>query len=128
MDSATALSIARRIVKGQPPAEYDELYAALLELKVSFSKPESWFLKTTARAIIGVKQVGEKHWIVPGLQGDYYGLYNVWLVRGGKYRCDCHNRLFGSSREKSVCTHVASVILSRRWVELKRSLYQFQGR
>lgn len=110
------------IVSGKAPPQFDELYAALLELKVRFRKPDSWYARAIARVLLGVRQVEERHWLVPGLPGDSYSLYNVWLTREGKYICDCYGRLYGYKRERGICTHVASVMLARRWKELKRAL------
>lgn len=105
---------------GEPVEGYEELYAALLEIKVLFNKPPSWYERALARAILGVRQVGERRWLVPGLPGDYYPFYSVWLSVDGRYKCDCYLRSFGRFREKAICTHIAGVMLSRRWRRLKR--------
>ncbi|MEM1509823.1 MAG: hypothetical protein QW291_07955 [Thermofilaceae archaeon] len=122
MDAGRALALAKRVIAGEPIEGYQELYTVFLELRVLFSKSSSWYERALARAILGVRQVGEGHWLVPSLPGDYHAFYNVWLSAEGKYKCDCHSRTFGSSREKSICTHVAGVIISRRWEKLKRDL------
>lgn len=107
---------------GEPVEGYEELHAVFLELRVLFSKPSSWYERALARVILGVRQVGERYWLVPSLPGDYHAFYNVWLSADGKYKCDCHSRIFGNSREKAIYTHVASVMVSRRWERLKRDL------
>jgi len=122
VDAKEALRLARRIAAGSPPPEYDELYAALLELRVTFSKSESWYVRAVARVLLGVRRVGERHWIVPSLPGDAYDAYNVWLTRDGRYMCDCYARSYGQLRERSICTHVAAVMLARRWEGLRRAL------
>lgn len=131
MISREAFQLARRIVAGEPPREYEELYAALLELRVRFSKPNTWYVRAVARVLLGVRSVGRQHWLVPGLPGDRFEFYNVWLGRGGKYSCDCYSRRYGKSRELRVCTHVASVMLARRWEELRKALlnnaYEFSS-
>ena len=117
-----AMWIARRILAGEPPPGYEELYAAYLELRVIFDKPTSWYLRALARAIMGVRQVGRRHWLVPGIPGDHYSMYNVWLSRGGRYVCDCYGRAYGNRRSRMICTHVAAVQLTRRRDELERVL------
>lgn len=122
VDPREALRLARKIVSGEAPPGFDELYAALLELRVHFSKSQSWYTRAVARVLLGVRQVGERHWVVPSLPGDAYQLYNVWLTCEGKYACDCYTHLYGSRRERSICTHAASVMLARRLEELMRAL------
>ncbi len=122
MNPAEALRLARRVAAGEEPEGCEGLYAALLELRVSFRKPASWYERALARVLLGVRRVGEGHWLVPGLPGDRYPLYNVWLGREGRYYCDCYVRLYGWRRRRAVCTHVASVMLARRWEELRRAL------
>lgn len=109
---------------GEPVKGYEELYATLLEMKVLFNKPPSWYERALARAILGVRQVGERRWLVPGLPGDYYPFYRVWLSVDGRYRCDCYLRSFGRFREKAICTHIAGVMVSRRWRRLKRDFME----
>lgn len=98
----------------------EELYAAVLDLKVSFDrKAKSWYVRALARVLLGPRRLSERHWLVPGgLPGDRYEFYNVWLSRDGKYRCDCYGRTFGERRGREVCTHVAAVMLARRWEEI----------
>lgn len=122
MDLETAMGIARRILAGEPPPGYEELYAAYLELKVTFDKPTSWYFRALTRVIMGVRRVGKRHWLVPGIPGDRYPVYNVWLSKEGKYVCDCYGRAYGDRRSKMICTHVAAVLLVRRRDELKRLL------
>ena len=115
MEVGEAKVVARRVLAGDPPPGYESLYAALLELRVRFDKPRSWYYRALVRAIVGVRRISEKHWLVAGVfPDDYYRAYNVWLNRRGEYECDCYYRRYGKRRRKSICTHVAAVILSRR--------------
>lgn len=114
--------IARKILAGDPPEGYEELFAAYLELKVVFNKPASWYLRALMRVVMGVRQVSKRHWLVPGIPGDQYPVYNVRLSREGKYMCDCYGRAYGDRRSRMVCTHVAATMLARRCEELKRLL------
>ncbi|MEM0459474.1 MAG: hypothetical protein QXZ31_06365 [Thermofilaceae archaeon] len=127
VEPSEALRLARMIVSGKVPSDYDELYAALLELRVLFDKPPSWYTRAVARVLLGIREVGERHWLVPGLPGDAYPLYNVRSTGEGRYVCDCYGHLYGFTRERSICTHVASVMLTRRWAEIRRVLGRDTG-
>ncbi len=113
------LSLAREVLrKGCDKG----LLEALTLLKASFpQKSESWFLRALARYLAGIRKVSYNHWLVPGLPElrDTRPWYNVWL-RDGTYRCDCYARLYGKTREKSVCTHVAAVMLARRYERITK--------
>ncbi|RLE61112.1 MAG: hypothetical protein DRJ32_01870 [Thermoprotei archaeon] len=91
------------------------LIEAFSELRDSFSgKSGSWYIRAIVRMFF-VKKVGRYAWVVEGIRefGDYYPAYQVWLVNN-RYHCSCHTTKFGYRRRKSICTHVAAVILSRK--------------
>ncbi len=110
---------ARKIVRrarGLPSPDDSSLVEALRELMSLFpSKTDSWFERAVIRVLIGVKGKRGSYWLVPGLPelGDKYALYGV-TYRDGKYVCDCYLRMYGRTREKVICTHVAAVMLARR--------------
>lgn len=108
--------LAWAVVHSRAPPRYESLVKAVTELRAFFpNKPDSWVYRAVYRCLLGVKRVGEKHWLVRGSKKlrDAYPYYNVWL-REGRYHCDCHYRAWGRKRRKDVCTHVAAVILHRR--------------
>ena len=47
---------------------------------------------------------------------DWKPLYQVWYSeRGGRWYCTCYFSTFGFARQRDVCTHVAAVMLYRRY-------------
>ena len=89
---------------------------AFWSLRESFpNKPRSWYVRAIVRLLNGVKRVKGDVWILKGIPelGDHYPVYQVWFAKG-RYYCSCYSRKFGYRRRKSICTHVAAVILSRK--------------
>jgi len=122
--------LARLVVHGEAPPEYESLVEALRELRLTFSsKTDSWAFRAVYRCLLGVKRVGERHWLVKGSKklGDKYPYYNVWLTSNGTYRCDCYYRAWGRRRRKEICTHVAAVILHRRQRKLVEYAYEHKN-
>ncbi|RLE78034.1 MAG: hypothetical protein DRJ52_10855 [Thermoprotei archaeon] len=88
---------------------------ALADLKMLFpNKPKSWFTRATIRSFY-VKEVSRNHWTVEGLRelGDHYTEYHV-TFNGSKYACSCYAHMYGYSRKKRICTHIAAVMVYRR--------------
>lgn len=109
-----AREIVRR-ARGLPDPGDDSLIEALRELMALFpDKSDSWFERAVMRVLLGVRRK-RGYWLVPGLPelGDRYTVYGV-VFKGGRYVCDCYLRMYGRTREKVICTHVAAVMLARR--------------
>ena len=48
--------------------------------------------------------------------GDWKPLYQVWFSkREGRWYCTCYFSQFGVLRQRDICTHVAAVMLYRRY-------------
>ena len=99
---------------------------ALNRLKCKFpDKGESWLVRAAIRVAAGVDRVGRNKWRVPGLRelGDAYAWYLVkYSGRFRTYICDCYFHYGGVYRERSVCTHIAAVIVYR---EMNSLLHEF---
>lgn len=116
---------ARSILKGTVPPGLESLAEAYRELRAVFpEKSDSWFYRALYRALAGVEPAGRGRWLVKGFRelGDARPLYNVW-VSEGRYMCDCFFRPHGQARMKSICTHIAAVMLWRR----QRKLDEFRS-
>ncbi|WP_333639369.1 SWIM zinc finger family protein [Pyrobaculum aerophilum] len=104
------------------------LYAAIEQLKEDFpGKSYSWIKRALLR-LGDVKEVREDFYLVEGRRelGDWKPLYQVWLSqREGKWYCTCYFSTFGMRRRRDICTHVAAVMLFRRY---KRALEKLQRR
>ncbi|RLF04447.1 MAG: hypothetical protein DRJ64_06925 [Thermoprotei archaeon] len=93
------------------------VYQGLDHLKESFpNKSYTWYARALTRALVGVRKVGGKHWVVRGFKefGDVSERYNVVQLPDGKYVCDCYSRSYGYYRRGKICTHIAAVILARK--------------
>jgi hypothetical protein len=98
--------------------EYDALMDAVRFLKSNFpNKSESWFIRAIVRAF-NTKESGTNRWTVKGTTkfGDQYGYYRVmYFETARKYTCSCHNTMYGNARKRMICTHIAGVMIYKRW-------------
>jgi len=65
-----------------------------------------------------VREVRENLYAVYGRRelGDWKLLYQVWYSeREGRWYCTCHASAFGFRRRREICTHIAAVLLYRRY-------------
>jgi hypothetical protein len=98
--------------------DYDMLKDAVSFLRKRFkSKSESWILRAIVRAFY-VQEIGNNRWLVRGIEefGDQYGVYRVTYYEvSKKYACTCFQTRYGHVRKRRICTHIAAVMLYRRW-------------
>ncbi len=118
MDLGEIIGRARRVLRGITRDRYDRvMLEALEELRALFpDKRGSWYMRALIRVYAGVRNIKPGFWRVRGFPelGDRYSFYNVVQLRDGRYFCDCYSRAFGYTRRKTICTHVAAVILARK--------------
>ncbi|MEM0464566.1 MAG: SWIM zinc finger family protein [Pyrobaculum sp.] len=80
-------------------------------------KSYSWIRRALLRMPY-VKEVREGLYVVEGVRelGDWKPLYQVWWSeREKRWYCTCYFSQFGWARQRGICTHVASVMLYRRY-------------
>ena len=80
-------------------------------------KSYSWIRRALIR-LGDVKEVRDNLYVVHGRRelGDWKPLYQVWFSeREGRWLCTCYFGQFGHRRRKKICTHVAAVMLFRRY-------------
>ena len=94
------------------------LDTAVAQLKNLFpDKPNSWIRRALLRMPY-VREVREGLYVVEGVRelGDWKPLYQVWWSeRERRWYCTCYFSRFGHVRQRGICTHVASVMLYRRY-------------
>lgn len=99
---------------------------AVEKLKADFpGKSYSWIKRAVLR-LGDVKEVRDGLYLVEGRRelGDWKPLYQVWFSQGRWY-CTCYFTAFGLRRRRDICTHVAAVMLYRRY---KRALEKLQNK
>ncbi len=75
-----------------------------------------------------VREVRENLYLVYGRRelGDWKPLYQVWFSeREGRWLCTCYLSAFGFRRRREICTHIAAVMLYRRY---KKALQRLENR
>ena len=96
----------------------DPLRIALERLRKDFpGKSRSWVKRALLR-LPYVREVREGLYVVEGVRelGDWKPLYQVWWSqREGRWECTCYYSTWGWRRRRGICTHVASVLLYRRF-------------
>ena len=106
----------------------DPLRIALDRLRRDFpGKSRSWVKRALFR-LPHVREVREGLYVVEGVRelGDWKPLYQVWWsAREGRGECTCYYSTFGWRRRRGICTHVASVLLYRRF---KRAVEAVENR
>lgn len=108
-------------------ASASPLEIAIEKLKAEFpGKSHSWIKRALLR-LGDVREVRDGLYLVEGRRelGDWKPLYQVWLSeREGRWYCTCYFTAFGIRRRRDICTHVAAVLLYRRY---KRALEKLQN-
>ena len=106
----------------------DPLRIALERLRRDFpGKSRSWVKRALFR-LPYVREVRDGLYVVEGVRelGDWKPLYQVWWsTREGRWECTCYYSTFGWRRRRGICTHVASVLLYRRF---KRAVEAVENR
>ncbi|MEM4438214.1 MAG: SWIM zinc finger family protein, partial [Pyrobaculum sp.] len=96
----------------------DPLREAINMLRQDFpGKSRSWIRRAIMR-LGDVKELKSGLYLVEGRRelGDWKPLYQVWFSeREGKWYCTCYFTTFGFIRQRDICTHVAAVLLYRRY-------------
>jgi hypothetical protein len=96
----------------------DPLRRAVESLSSTFpGKSRSWIRRAILR-LGDVKEVRENLYLVQGRRelGDWKPLYQVWFSeREGRWHCTCYASAFGFRRRREICTHIAAVMLYRRY-------------
>ncbi|MEL9990473.1 MAG: hypothetical protein QXP98_01010 [Thermoproteus sp.] len=103
----------------------DPLRKAVELLKRDFpGKSYSWIRRALLR-MPHVREVREGLYVVEGVRelGDWKPLYQVWWSeRERRWYCTCYFSRFGHVRQRGICTHVASVMLYRRYKRVLEGL------
>jgi len=106
----------------------DPLRRAVESLSSTFpGKSRSWIRRAILR-LGDVKEVRENLYLVQGRRelGDWKPLYQVWFSeREGRWYCTCYASAFGFRRRKEICTHIAAVMLYRRY---RKALQRLENR
>ncbi len=106
----------------------DPLRRAVQSLKEDFpGKSYSWIRRALLR-LGDVREVRENLYLVYGRRelGDWKPLYQVWFSeREGRWLCTCYASAFGFRRRREICTHIAAVMLYRRY---KKALQRLENR
>ncbi len=106
----------------------DPLRRAVESLRENFpGKSYSWIKRALMR-LGDVKEVRENLYLVQGRRelGDWKPLYQVWFSeREGRWLCTCYASAFGFRRRREICTHIAAVMLYRRY---KKALQRLENR
>jgi len=96
----------------------DPLRRAVESLREDFpGKSRSWIRRALLR-LGDVKEVRENLYLVYGRRelGDWKLQYQVWFSeREGRWYCTCYASAFGFRRRREICTHIAAVMLYRRY-------------
>jgi hypothetical protein len=96
----------------------DPLRRAVESLRENFpGKSYSWIKRALLR-LGDVREVRENLYLVYGRRelGDWKPLYQVWFSeREGRWLCTCYLSAFGFRRRREICTHIAAVMLYRRY-------------
>jgi len=103
----------------------DPLRRAVQSLREDFpGKSYSWIKRALLR-LGDVREVRENLFLLYGRRelGDWKPLYQVWFSeREGRWYCTCYASAFGFRRRREICTHIAAVMLYRRYRKALRRL------
>ena len=106
----------------------DPLRRAVESLSSTFpGKSRSWIRRALMR-LGDVEEVKENLYLVQGRRelGDWKQMYQVWYSeREGRWLCTCYLSAFGFRRRREICTHIAAVMLYRRY---KKALEKLENR
>lgn len=120
---------AAQLVRGALRGEGGPLAAAILDLYKDVPR-RSWLVRAVTRFILGtVERRSKTVYVVKGVPelGDWHGEYIVQRVGERRYTCTCFSSAYGYVRRARICTHIAAVILYRRWRRIKHELEQQDG-
>jgi hypothetical protein len=110
------------------PRREDPLRRAVESLLSTFpGKSRSWIKRALLR-LGDVREVRENLYLVYGRRelGDWKPLYQVWFSeREGRWLCTCYLSAFGFRRRREICTHIAAVMLYRRY---RKALQRLENR
>ena len=113
----------------------DPLREAVERLRQDFpGKSRSWIRRAIMR-LGDVRELKSGLYLVEGRRelGDWKPLYQVWYSeREGRWYCTCYFSQFGFARQRDICTHVAAVLLYRRYKKAlekaeRRRVYVAEG-
>ncbi len=110
------------------PRREDPLRRAVESLREDFpGKSRSWIKRALLR-LGDVREVRDNLYLVYGRRelGDWKPLYQVWFSeREGRWLCTCYLSAFGFRRRREICTHIAAVMLYRRY---RKALERLENR
>ena len=113
----------------------DPLREAVERLRADFpGKSRSWIKRAILR-LGDVRELKSGLYLVEGRRelGDWKPLYQVWFSeKEGRWYCTCYFSTFGFARQRDICTHVAAVMLYRRYKKAlekaeRRRVYVAEG-
>jgi len=96
----------------------DPLKWAVESLSRTFPGKSRRWIKRTLMRLGDVREAGGGLYVVYGRRelGDWKPLYQVWFSeREGRWFCTCYLSAFGFRRRREICTHIAAVMLYRRY-------------
>jgi hypothetical protein len=96
----------------------DPLKWAVESLSRTFPGKSRRWIKRTLMRLGDVREAGDGLYVVYGRRelGDWRQMYQVWYSeREGRWHCTCFTSAFGYRRRREICTHVAAVMLYRRY-------------
>jgi hypothetical protein len=96
----------------------DPLKWAVESLSRTFPGKSRRWIKRTLMRLGDVREAGDGLYVVYGRRelGDWKSLYQVWYSeREGRWYCTCFTSAFGYRRRREICTHIAAVMLYRRY-------------
>jgi hypothetical protein len=91
---------------------------AVESLSRTFPGKSRRWIKRTLMRLGDVREAGDGLYVVYGRRelGDWRQMYQVWYSeREGRWYCTCFTSAFGFRRRREICTHVAAVMLYRRY-------------
>jgi hypothetical protein len=110
------------------PRREDLLRRVVESLREDFpGKSRSWIKRALLR-LEDVREVRENLYLVYGRRelGDWKPLYQVWFSESeGRWFCTCYLSAFGFRRRREICTHIAAVMLYRRY---KKALEKLENK
>lgn len=96
----------------------DPLKWVVESLSRTFPGKSRRWIKRTLMRLGDVREAGDGLYVVYGRRelGDWKPLYQVWYSeREGRWLCICFASAFGFRRRREICTHIAAVMLYRRY-------------
>ena len=106
----------------------DPLKWAVESLSRTFPGKSRRWIKRTIMRLGDVREAGDGLYVVYGRRelGDWRQMYQVWYSeREGRWYCTCFTSAFGFRRRREICTHIAAVMLYRRY---RKALEKLENR